>query len=366
MEKKDIFYPDTVPILLYNKHIEYLKHVSCSSYGNSYDFKSTESIRMSGIYWCLTALDITHSLKEFLQKPANNSDSISEEERIVNFLLQCYNPDGGFGAAVGHDSHMLYTLSAVQILVLLRKLDLVDKHKIARFISTLQQVDGSFAGDNKYSEIDSRFSFCAIACLYLLSLLDAFDLQKHPSSPFGIDTNKAVDFVLKCQNFDGGFGTVPGSESHAGQVYCCIGVLTITRALHKIDTDLLAWWLCERQLPSGGLNGRPEKLPDVCYCWWVLSSLKMLGRLHWINKEALIFYIRACQDPETGGISDRPGDCCDPFHTLFGLAGLQLLGAASELQEINAVFCLPQYVVDAIEEDCCLDQLRAHRDKNAK
>jgi hypothetical protein len=48
------------------------------------------------------------------------------------------------------------------------------------------------------------------------------------------------------------------------------------------------------------------------------------------------------------------------------MAGLQLLGAASELQEINAVFCLPQYVVDAIEEDCCLDQLRAHRDKNAK
>jgi prenyltransferase beta subunit len=43
------------------------------------------------------------------------ADSISEEERIVNFLLQCYNPDGGFGAAVGHDSHMLYTLSAVQV-----------------------------------------------------------------------------------------------------------------------------------------------------------------------------------------------------------------------------------------------------------
>ena len=30
--------------------------------------------------------------------------------------------------------------------------------------------------------------------------------------------NKAVEFVLLCMNFDGGFGVAPGSESHAGQV----------------------------------------------------------------------------------------------------------------------------------------------------
>jgi len=30
--------------------------------------------------------------------------------------------------------------------------------------------------------------------------------------------------------------------------------------------------------------GRPEKLPDVCYSWWVLASLKIIGRLHWIDR----------------------------------------------------------------------------------
>ena len=30
--------------------------------------------------------------------------------------------------------------------------------------------------------------------------------------------DKAVEFILACMNFDGGFGVVPGSESHAGQV----------------------------------------------------------------------------------------------------------------------------------------------------
>ncbi len=32
--------------------------------------------------------------------------------------------------------------------------------------------------------------------------------------------DKAVEFVLSCMNFDGGFGCRPGSESHAGQVRC--------------------------------------------------------------------------------------------------------------------------------------------------
>ena len=48
-------------------------------------------------------------------------------------------------------------------------------------------------------------------------------------------------------------------------VFCCVGALAITGSLHHIDKDLLGWWLCERQVKSGGLNGRPEKLADVGY-----------------------------------------------------------------------------------------------------
>ena len=151
-------------------------------------------------------------------------------------------------------------------------------------------------------------------------------------------------------NFDGGFGSRPGSESHAGQIYCCVAFLSITGHLHKVDADLLGWWLAERQLPSGGLNGRPEKLPDVCYSWWVLSSLAILGRIHWIDSKALSSFILASQDDETGGISDRPSDYPDPFHTLFGIAGLSLLkfktNHDSGLKTVNPVFCMPQYIID--------------------
>ena len=38
---------------------------------------------------------------------------------LLDFFLSCIHTIGGFGAAPGHDPHMLYTISAVQILATL-------------------------------------------------------------------------------------------------------------------------------------------------------------------------------------------------------------------------------------------------------
>ena len=147
--------------------------------------------------------------------------------------------------------HILYTLSAVQIAATYDAIDELDSEAIVKYVCGLQSPeDGSFMGD-KWGEVDTRFAFCAVATLKLLGRLDACDVDK------------AVKFVASCKNFDGGFGSKPGSESHAGLIYCAVGFLSVTERLDVLDPDLLGWWLCERQLPSGGLNGRPEKLPGV-------------------------------------------------------------------------------------------------------
>ncbi|GLV35980.1 Rab geranylgeranyltransferase subunit beta [Carabus blaptoides fortunei] len=296
-----------------------------ANYGTAEDnylYGMTDYLRMSGIYWSLTALDIM-----------GQGDRLNQSD-ITEFIKQCQDSEsGGISASVNHDPHMLYTLSAVQILCMYNDVKAID----------VQQDDGSFTGD-KWGEVDTRFSFCAVACLSLLNRMDA------------INIDKAVEFVESCMNFDGGFGSRPLSESHAGLVYCCIGFLSITGRLDIIDGDKLGWWLCERQLPSGGLNGRPEKLPDVCYSWWVLSSLAILGRLHWINANALENFILACQDVDTGGFSDRPGDMPDPdrpgdmpdpYHTLFGLAALSLLGH-NTIKPVNPTYCMPQDVIERL------------------
>lgn len=175
-------------------------------------------------------------------------------------------------------------------------------------------------------------------------------------------------------------------------VWVSVAALAILGELGRIDSHMLGWWLSERQLPNGGLNGRPEKLEDVCYSWWNLASLSIIGKLHWINRDKLIRFIlsaqvsgassdalscagcrhphwqplendktcchqvdRSCsdghelangQDEEDGGIADRPGDWVDVFHTVFGLAGLSLLGYPG-LQDIDPLYCMPADVMAA-------------------
>jgi geranylgeranyl transferase type-2 subunit beta len=76
-----------------------------------------------------------------------------------------------------------------------------DYDRIARYVASLQRPDGSFAGDS-WGEIDTRFSYCALSALALLGKL-------HDGL---IDLPKAVEFIGRCKNFDGGFGAVPGAE----------------------------------------------------------------------------------------------------------------------------------------------------------
>ncbi|XVF66935.1 hypothetical protein PTKIN_Ptkin10aG0080100 [Pterospermum kingtungense] len=273
------------------KHVHYI--LSVEKRKDSFESVVMDHLRMNGAYWGLTTLDLLGKL-----------GTVNADE-VISWIMKCQHESGGFAGNIGHDPHILYTLSAVQVLALFNKLDVLDTDKVAAYIIGLQNEDGSFSGD-MWGEVDTS-----------------------------------------CRNLDGGFGCTPGGESHAGQIFCCVGALAIAGSLHHIDKDLLGWWLCERQVKSGGLNGRPEKLPDVCYSWWVLSSLILIDRVHWIDKEKLVKFILDCQDVENGGISDRPNDAVDVFHTYFGVAGLSLLEYPG-LKAIDPAYALPVNVINRI------------------
>tara|TARA_B110000459_G_scaffold46336_1_gene51480 strand:+ start:658 stop:1695 length:1038 start_codon:yes stop_codon:yes gene_type:complete len=331
------------------------------------------------MYWGLTA----HKL---LVMNKNNQEDKEEEimskEDVMKFINECYDEKSSlFAGAPGHDGHLLYTLSAIQIFVLYEcvqeQLSEERAKKICTAISKLQsKEDGSFAGD-EWGEVDTRFSYCAFSALSLLAHgmgeecflddgLEALKIggsddekkednqDKNRSKALGImrkivDVDKGCEFIMKCRNFDGGFGSTPGGESHAGQIFVCVGALQICNQLDLLYTadddeeeenDKLAWWLAERQVKVGGLNGRPEKLPDVCYSWWVLSSLAALKKKHWIDLDKLKAFILRCQDDISGGISDRPDDEPDVYHTFFGIAGLSLMKHEG-LEEIDPIYALP-------------------------
>ena len=63
----------------------------------------------------------------------------------------------------------------------------------------------------------------------------------------------------------------------------------------------------------------------------------------------MIDFILKCQDPR-GGLSDRPNDERDLYHTYFGIAGAIMLGYLEEMgipsTQIHPAFALPYPVVE--------------------
>jgi len=71
-------------------------------------------------------------------------------------------------------------------------------------VLSLQQPSGVFAGDS-WGEVDTRFTYCAVNALSLLGHLHE------------LDVDRTIGYIEKCKNFDGGFGSTIGAESHAAQ-----------------------------------------------------------------------------------------------------------------------------------------------------
>jgi geranylgeranyl transferase type-2 subunit beta len=86
---------------------------------------------------------------------------------------------------------------------------------------------------------------------------------------------------------------------------------------------------------------------DVCYSWWILSALSIIGRVGWIDTSRLGQFILNWQDDKDGGIADRPWNMPDVYHTFFGLCGLSLIGHMEKIGSRGGgtVFELPTGVV---------------------
>jgi geranylgeranyl transferase type-2 subunit beta len=104
--------PDELQLVV-EKHIQYIQTLDKRK--DEYEYWLTEHLRLNGLYWGLTALHL-------LGRP----DALPRDE-VLDFVVSCLHENGGFGAAPGHDAHMLYTVSGVQILATLDGFDYLEQ-----------------------------------------------------------------------------------------------------------------------------------------------------------------------------------------------------------------------------------------------
>ncbi|KAF4740454.1 hypothetical protein FOZ63_016160, partial [Perkinsus olseni] len=174
------------PLLLVDKHEKYIYDLDtpekgCSSRDNSsilvacpavvltivflravtMDYVLSESIRIGGAYWGITALDVMGRL---------DPQTYTRRDDVLDFVKSCRGQDGGYGFFPGMDSHINSTHYALLVLAELDALDTLteaERLDTIRFVISMQTSDGGFQGD--YSgEVDGRFSYSAVAILALL------------------------------------------------------------------------------------------------------------------------------------------------------------------------------------------------------
>ena len=104
------------------KHGEYVEALDRQT--ESFEYWVTEHIRISGAYWGLSAMFLL------------GKEGMMDKDGICEHVRSCQHPCGGFGGNIDHDPHMLYTLSAIQILVLYDKLDLIDVEGVVQCMHT--------------------------------------------------------------------------------------------------------------------------------------------------------------------------------------------------------------------------------------
>lgn len=102
------------------KHLKFLQ--SLDSRVNLYEYWQTEHLRVSGIYWALTALFLLESNLQPNSIEFDQKSPLTRDE-LLQFVIDCQCPKGGFGGNIDHDAHLTFTLSAIQILVMIKSLN---------------------------------------------------------------------------------------------------------------------------------------------------------------------------------------------------------------------------------------------------
>ena len=190
---------------------------------------------------------------------------------------------GGFGGGPGQLPHLATSYSAVAALVSLgaEGCAIINRDSLMRFFLEMcvPRDDGGGMTMHQGGEVDVRGCYCALACCHMLCM-DADRVA---------NACDMVNYIIKCQSYEGGIGGEPGNEAHGGYTFCAYGALALIGKEEALDTELLISWLGRMQgRVEGGFRGRTNKLVDGCYSWWQggLVNILLQQQLNRRNKVA--------------------------------------------------------------------------------
>ncbi|KAF7515576.1 hypothetical protein G7054_g14508 [Neopestalotiopsis clavispora] len=254
----------------------------------------------------------------------------------------------------------------------------VNRIATLRWLKSLQRDDGSFGEILKPNGTvgggrDMRYAYMAAVIRWVLG-------GDQAGSDVDFDVDKFVSHIKQSQTFDGGIAESAMGESHAGYSYCAVAALSMLdlTADDKENPNqylkagipsipALVHYLVSRQFvyteeadsededetePSStpapdmaslsledasvaGFSGRPNKIPDTCYTWWVAGALDLLGDAFegptTVDQASGKQFLLEKTQHVIGGFGKNAGKPPDVYHAYLGLAALATM--AGDKQE---------------------------------
>ncbi|CAL9224117.1 unnamed protein product, partial [Arabidopsis halleri] len=145
--------------------------------------------------------------------------------------------------------------------------------------------------------------------------------------------NNAIDFLVRCQGSDGGYGGGPGQLPHLATTYAAVNALVTLsghKALSSIDREKMSCFLRRMKDKSGGFRMHDMGEMDVRACYTAISIASILNILDDELTQGLGDYILSCQTYE-GGIGGEPGSEAHGGYTYCGLAAMILINEVNRL-----------------------------------
>ena len=298
-------------------------------------------------------------------------------------------------------SHLAMTyVSLCTLLALDDDLSRVHKTAILQTLQSLQKEDGSFMAissnctnrttapdstthesisDKEDDDCDLRFMYIGIVTWYILTDRANHEKNDGNDSHTIINIESATSYILSCIAYDGSLGLTPGREGHGGSTFCGIASLYLMGVLDNVmareelrgwKEDLIRWCVMRQySLPkegedkayngfyydgetnaAAGMQGRPNKLQDTCYSYWIGGTLNILSQSHLLDGWALREYVLTCQSPY-GGFGKVVGVLPDLLHSFYSLAWLALSKEGGCCEEGEANTSDDEQKVDSVGTD---------------
>jgi len=177
--------------------------------------------------------------------------------KITNWLISHYNTDGGFHGDDTVISNEYYTLLAIKILIILKKIDILNQNLTINYL---------------ISEQTKRNPEVIFTTSRLLGLLILKSLEK-------LNLKISISRLARCQNKDGGYrkkkiAIIYKSDIHS--TYQAILGLNIIDKQERIKKEKVINWIISCQNENGGFGKDPSSKPSLSNTFYALLSLYYL------------------------------------------------------------------------------------------